>query len=397
MWIPRELEGNWGRASRQPVRILTGSRQCGKSSLLEHLGGPDFTFVSLDDLQNRALAQTDPALFFETHCGHVILDEVQHAPQLFPEIKRLVDAQKAHKIAPRFFWLSGSNPILSRKGIQESMAGRASSLRLHPLSVSEIHSALPAFPLVDLFFYGGWPELISLDYTVAESIRYLNDYLQLVLERDIVQAAGVQKVPQFLKLVTLLAGRAANVLELSSLGSDAGVQTSTVSDWVGALEQMLMIYRLKSFSTSLTQRMIKAPKLYFLDCGLLCRLQGWRAVEPLLTSPLVGGMFENLAFTEILKIRDHHLKDWDLSYYRTKDGEEIDFVISTGQKHVLLECKFAVQNAHYFPTSAAAQRIFGADIPVHLVTFGGQVRPLKNGSYQVPIGSLKQFLLERLD
>jgi predicted AAA+ superfamily ATPase len=212
-----------------------------------------------------------------------------------------------------------------------------------------------------------------------------------------VQAAGIQKVSQFLKLVTLLSGRAANVLELSSLGSDAGVQTSTVSDWVGALEQMLVIYRLNSFSTTLTTRMIKAPKLYFLDSGVLSRLQGWQAVEPLLTSPLVGAAFENLTFTELVKIRDHHLKDWQLSFYRTKDGDEIDFVIASGEKLVLLECKFAVQNAQYVATSAAAKKIFGPDTPVHLVTFGGDLRPLKNGSFQVPLRLLRQFLLERLD
>lgn len=383
-------------ASRQPVRILTGSRQCGKSSLLEHLGGQEFRFVSLDDLQNRSLAQTDPALFFEIHSGHLIIDEVQYAPQLFSEIKKMVDAQKAGKISSRHFWISGSNQILFRRGIEESLAGRASPLRLHPLSVSEIRAALPALPLANLFLQGGWPELLSGDYSLAESIRYLNEYLQLVLEKDVVHSAGIQKVSQFLQVVTLLAGRAANILELSSLGSAAGVQTSTVSDWVGALEQMLMVYRLPSFNTDLTKRMIKAPKLYFLDCGVLCRLQGWQAVEPILTSPMVGAAFENLVFTEILKTRDHYLKNWDLSYFRTKDGEEIDFVISSGQTRLLLESKFAVQNAQYIPTSPVARKIFGEQSAIHLVTFGGDIRPLKNGSYQVPIGLLRQFLLDRL-
>ena len=395
MWITRELEAVWPQAGRQPIRIVTGVRQCGKSSLLERLGS-EFSFVSLDDLQNRQLAQSDPALFFQTHPGPLILDEVQHAPQLFSELKRLVDAQKAGKIAPRSFWLSGSNQILLRKNVEESLAGRASPVRLHPLSVSEINSALPDIPLVQSLLWGGWPELYAHSLKLPEVIRFLNEYIQLVLERDVAQSAGIQKVPQFLKFVTLLAGRAANVLELSSLASAAGVQVSTVTDWAGALEQMLIIQRLPAYTSEVSKRLIKAPKLYFQDTGLLCRLQGWQALDPLLTSPLVGAAFENLAFTEILKARDHGLQDWNLSYFRTKEGQEIDFIISSGQQKVLLECKFASQNTQYIPTPESTKKLFGAETPIHVVTFGGELRPLKNQAFQVPILKLKQFLNDRL-
>lgn len=227
-------------------------------------------------------------------------------------------------------------------------------------------------------------------------VRYLNEYIQLVLERDVTQSAGIQKVPQFLKFVTLLAGRAANVLELSSLASAAGVQVSTVMDWAGALEQMLIIQRLPAFTSELSKRLIKAPKLYFQDTGLLCRLQGWQALEPLLTSPLVGAAFENLAFTEILKARDHCLQDWNLSYFRSKDGQEIDFVITSGVRTLLLECKFSAQNTQYLPTPPPVQKLFGAGIPIHIISFGGEIRPLKNHSFQVPIQKLKTFLLDQL-
>lgn len=396
MWIARDLEHQWGTASRQPVRILTGPRQCGKSSLLEHLGREHFQFVSLDDLQNRTLAQSDPALFFQVHPGDLVIDEVHLAPQLFSEIKRMVDAQKAGKMRARQFWLSGSNQMLFRKGMEESLAGRASPLRLHPLSVAEISAALPEFSLSNLFLFGGWPELLAHHYTADEALRYLNEYLHLVLEKDVVQSAGIQKVPQFLKVVTLLAGRAANVLELSSLGSAAGVQTSTISDWVSSLEQMQVLSRLPCFHTDLTQRMIKAPKVFFQDCGVLCRLQGWPTLQPLLTSPMVGAAFENLVFTEILKTRDHHLKLWELSYFRTKDGEEIDFVVSSGQRRVLLESKFAVQNARALTPSPLARKVLGEETPIHLVTFGGDQRLLSGKSYQVPLQNLRDFLLDQL-
>lgn len=147
-----------------------------------------------------------------------------------------------------------------------------------------------------------------------------------------------------------------------------------------------------SFHTDLTKRLIKAPKLYFYDCGMLSGLQGWQVLEPLLTSPMV---FENLAVSEILRTRDHALKDWQLSYYRTKDGDEIDFVISSGQSRLLQECKFAAQKASYQPMSLPAKKVFG-DLPIHLVTFGGDLRPLGHGSYQIPIWALKDFLLEHL-
>jgi len=395
VWITRDLEFVWHTAGRQPIRIVTGARQCGKSSLLERLGS-DHTFVSLDDLQNRQLAQSDPALFFQTHPGPLILDEVQHAPQLFSELKRLVDAQKAGKMPARSFWLSGSNLILLRKNVGESLAGRASPVRLHPLSVAEIGAALPDFPLIQALLWGGWPELYGDAFTLPEVVRFLNEYVQLVLERDVAQSAGIQKVPQFLKFVTLLAGRAANVLELSSLASASGVQVSTVTDWTGALEQMLIVQRLPAYTNEVSKRLIKTPKLYFQDTGLLCRLQGWQALEPLLTSPLVGAAFENLAFTEILKARDHGLRSWELSYFRTKEGQEIDFVIASGQMTVLLECKFSTQNTQYLPTPEPAKKIFGREIPIHVVTFGGELRPLKNGSYQVPILKLQRFLLDQL-
>ena len=394
MWIPRDLERVWSGAGRQPIRIVTGVRQCGKSSLLERLSS-DHTFVSLDDLQNRQLAQSDPALFLQSHPGSLILDEVQHAPQLFSELKRLVDAQKAGKLPARSFWLSGSNLILLRKGVQESLAGRASPLRLHPLSVGEIAAALPEFPLIRTLLWGGWPELYARQFSLPDVVRFLNDYVQLVLERDVAQSAGIQKVPQFLKFVTLLAGRAANILELSSLASAAGVQVSTVTDWTGALEQMLIVQRLPAYTSEVSKRLIKAPKLYFQDTGLLCRLQGWQTLDPLMTSPLVGAAFENLAFCEILKTRDHHLQDWSLSYFRTKEGQEVDFIVTSGPRKVLLECKFSVQNTQYVPTPAPVQKLFGADTPIHIITFGGELGLLKHGSYEVAVQQLKQFLLEK--
>ncbi|MBS2037640.1 ATP-binding protein [bacterium] len=395
MWILRDLEAVWSEAGRQSIRIVTGARQCGKSSLLERLA-PDFTFVSLDDLQNRQLAQSDPALFFETHPGHLILDEVQHAPLLFSELKRIADAQKAGKLSPRSFWLSGSNLILLRKNVVESLAGRASSVRLHPLSVAEISSTLPDFPLVQSLLLGGWPELYGQSYSLAEAVRFLNDYVQLVLERDVAQSAGIQKVPQFLKFATLLSGRAGNLLELSSLASAVGVQVSTLTDWAGALEQMLVIARLPAYTSELSKRLIKSPKLFFQDTGLLCRLQGWRALEPLLASPMVGAAFENLVFTEILKTRDHALRDWNLTYFRTKEGQEVDFVIDTGSKTLLLECKFSAQNTQYVPTPESARKVFGQDAPIHVVTFAGELRRLREQSWQVPIRQLRQFLLDAL-
>lgn len=396
MWIKRHLEKSWSYLGRQPVKFLVGQRQSGKSSLLEELTQNEFTILSLDDLQNRTLAQTDPGLFLETHSGNLVVDEAQYAPNLFPELKRQVDLQKSKKVKPRLFWMSGSNQIVLNKNIRESLAGRASYARLHPLSVAELVDFQPDFEIKKMFLFGGWPELYAEDFSPMEAMRHLNDYLQLVLERDIVQAAGIQKVSQFLKTTQLLAGRAANVLDVSNIASDSGVQASTVSDWLSALEQMFVISRLPTFSTNLNTRMIKAPKVFFLDNGLLSRLQGWQAVDPLLSSPLIGGAFENLVYTEIVKTRDHFLKDWKISYFRTKDGEEIDFVVEGNGKYLLLECKFASQSAVALRIPNSAKKVFGEESVIHVVTFGGEQKALSERGFQIPIKNLKDFLLNSL-
>jgi uncharacterized protein len=293
MWIPRDLETGWLASRALPVRVLRGIRQAGKSSLLERVA-PERRLVSLDDLVERELATRDPALWLVQHPPPVTIDEVQYAPALFPELKRVVDQGRRERRrggdpSPMdVAWLTGSNAILLDREVRESLAGRASYATLHTLSVRElvragaIEGATPA----EVLLRGGWPELY-VDRGL-EPARYLDDFLLTYVERDIVGAAGIEKRGAFLQVLRLLAARTGLLQNASEVASLSAVQVSTVLGWIDVLERMLVVRRLPPWSSNLHKRLTKTGKLYFLDVGLSARLQGWRDLGSLLYAPQAG-------------------------------------------------------------------------------------------------------------
>jgi predicted AAA+ superfamily ATPase len=400
MWIKRDIELHWSGFGPSPVRILKGVRQCGKSALMQRLGRK---VTSLDDLSLRESAQNDPQLFLDLVANPVALDEVQYAPALFAEIKKRVDDMKSAarhgQVALPWpedgqYWLSGSNQILMRKGVQESLAGRATNLTLHPLSVHELKVHGLSTDFKSLLLKGGWPELHA---TVGiDPIAYLNDYIHAVLEKDVTMAAGIQKVSAFGRVLKLLAARVGSLLNLSDVAKDASVQVSTVTDWVGFLEEMLFVTRLAPFSTNLNQRVVKTPKILFNDVSLACRLQGWREPEAAALSPQAGGLFETLVWSELLKTRDHGREPWDFFFWRTKEGHEVDFLIHTAEKTLALETKFSVQNIPRDLDFQPLFKVFGSRLQCAVVVAGGEQRevPAKMPSRvdAVPLNHLAEFV-----
>jgi uncharacterized protein len=402
MWIRRDLERAWAEPSGMPVLILKGMRQCGKSSLLQHLGGPSRRHVTLDDLRARQTANADPALFFLQHPDPVTIDEVQYAPPLFPEIKLRVDAARAAALTsetasgPPSFWLTGSNQILMSAHVRESLAGRAAQHTLHTLSVSELTRGLEGFLLPQAFIRGGWPELYT-NAAVAPT-RYLNDYVNTFLEKDVALSAGIEKLQSFGKALGLMAARTACPFNATELAAYCGVKSVTIQDWASVLERNFVLAMLRGFHSNLNNRLLKMPKLYFMDAGLAARLQGWSDPEPLLNSPQAGLLFETLVFAEIVKTRDHHSRDWELYYWRTKEGDEIDFlVLDRRGRCVALEAKLGIQSVE--PVGLSLRRRPGLpDLrQIGVVTAGGKIQPLSPESIQVPLAKLADHLLESLD
>jgi predicted AAA+ superfamily ATPase len=387
VWIDRDLESSLNRPSL-PARVLVGPRQSGKSALLARLL-PDAVWLSLDDLQIRRRAQDDPALLFESvGLGRpLVLDEAAQAPNLFPEIKRRIDEARRRGEREPKFWITGSNRLLLDRHVRESLAGRASYFFLHSLSVAELRENAS---LSDWFLRGGFPELyVRRD---LDPSRYLEDYVRTFVEKDIAGSAGIQQIEAFLRALQLLAARTGTLLNATTIGQQVGVKGQTVSGWLDVLQQNALALRLAPYHSNLSKRVVRTPKLYFLDVGLAACLQGWRSVEPLLASPQAGPLFETLVLDELVRVRDHRGLPIGLHFWRTKEGEEVDFLVEAhgpaGPRWIAIDARFAIQ--HVAPMSVP--KTLALERPeireVWIVTPGGVDTRLSPSSIQIPIRNL---------
>lgn len=387
MWFKRDISAAI-RASNDPIQVLRGPRQCGKTSLLLELD-PSFVEVSLDDPALREIANRDPELFLRQFGDQkLFIDEAQYAPALFPSLKRRVDLYKRsaggqqHTIVR----LTGSNQILMDRSIKESLAGRASFFELNTLSVAEIRAQRDT-PIQDVLFLGGWPEIHARDLAPRP---YLDNYINSYIEKDVVLAAGIQKAREFLRLVQLLAGRVGQTIDYSALAGECGIDGKTVKDWVSILERMQVIALVPPYATNLTSRLIKSPKLYFLDTGLACRLQGWSAAQPILTSPQQGPLFECLVFSELWKTNVNFQLGWRIYHWRSRDKEEVDFLIQRAPNDWLfVEAKVSRTSPPDLSTFPIVRKVFDRLPPVIVCHEEGE-RVL---GAQVPIAKLRDYLL----
>jgi uncharacterized protein len=396
MYIKRDITLRLSK-STAPVQLVIGPRQCGKSTLLSHIAENAFTEVTFDDLQLRNLANSDPALFLEQFTPPILLDEVQYVPNLFSEIKRQVDQLKKQRLKNNqklkvLFRMTGSNQLLMDKNIKESLAGRASYYYLNTLTVHEIQNALNNVNIKDILFKGGWPELY-IDQSL-QPVQYLNDYIRSYIEKDIVLSAGVQKQETFNIILGLLAARTGMLLDYTNIARDSGIQSVTVKEWISILQRTALVYCLKPYMSNLNKRLTKAPKFYFLDTGLAARLQGWQDQTPLMTSPQAGPLFETLVFAELFKFVQNYGKDWQLYLWRTKEGEEIDFLIVTKSgKVIALDSKMSMQSVQPAKLPASFKKTFPQVKQLVLITYGGERIKLSKECLVVPIAELHAFLL----
>ena len=335
MWIEREVEARlWRSARTRPVIVLTGARQVGKTATFRHLF-PDYEFVSLDLPTEAEQAEKEPQLFLSRHQAPVIIDEVQYAPALFRHLKSAVDT---HRSQNGRFLLTGSQKFTLMKNVSESLAGRADIVELETLSFAEIRRALPNADLLEAIVRGGYPELYA--NLEIDAVAFYNSYLATYLERDVRSLSNVGSLRDFERFLRACALRSANLLNKADLARDVGIAPSTANQWLSVLEASGQIVLLEPWFSNRTKSIVKSPKLYIADTGLLCALLNIRSVEALRQSPAVGAVWETFVFAQLRDRERRAGRTGSLFFWRDRT-REVDFVVDAGGRMELFEAKWA--------------------------------------------------------
>lgn len=343
-YISRNLENIVNQVTKEyPVVLVTGPRQVGKTTMLQKLmEGTDRGYVTLDDLNERSIAKTDPELFLQLHKPPILIDEVQYAPELFTYIKMHVD--KNHE--PGAFWLTGSQVFKLMQGVQESLAGRVAVLSLTSLSQAEIcGGTLQPFAvdmetllarkesrteadtreIFDRIYRGSMPVIVS--GANSNSQIFYSSYLSTYIERDVRELSDAIDSLKFLRFITAVAARCGQMLNVAEIARDADINQMQAKSWLGILETLGIIFYLYPYSNNLLKRLVKTPKLYFYDTGLVSYLTKWSSAETLESGAMNGAILENYVVSEIRKSYLNCGKEPYMYYYRDKDAKEIDIVL----------------------------------------------------------------------
>lgn len=334
MWIFRDVEPRLAHSAKtRPVIVLTGARQTGKTSTFLHLF-PDYGFVSLDLPTEAEQAEKEPERFLQRHPPPVIIDEVQYAPGLFRHLKVAVDT---HRTRNGQFLLTGSQKFTLMKNVSESLAGRADIVELETLSLAEIHQALPETKPETAIVRGGFPELYA--NPDIDSVAFYNSYLATYLERDVRALANVGSLRDFERFLRACALRSANLLNKADLARDVGIAPSTANQWLSILEASGQIVLLEPWFSNRTKSIVKSPKLYLADTGLLCALLNIRSQEALLQSPTAGAVWETFVFAQLRDRERRAGRLGSLFFWRDRT-REVDFVVDIGGRLELFEAKW---------------------------------------------------------
>jgi uncharacterized protein len=356
-------------AAQYPVVTLTGPRQSGKSTLARS-AFPGLPLVSLEDPDLRRFALDDPRGFFATHLPDGgIVDEVQRAPELPSWLQGMVDADPR----PGRWVLTGSQQFELMHRVTQSLAGRTAVLRLLPFTWAETVRLRPAWRSVglgELLLSGFYPRLHDrrLDPTQA-----LGDYFATYVERDLRQLSAVHDLQRFERFVRLAAGRCGQLLNLASLGNDAGVSQPTARAWMDLLQTCHIVHLLPPWFANIGKRLVKSPKLYFCDVGLACWLLGLRTPEQVMRDPLFGALFENFIVIEALKDRWNLGEHGPLYFYRDAKGHEVDLLLPQGREMHAIEVKAgATVASDWFDGLQALDRAVPGLLASGQVLYGGE-------------------------
>lgn len=359
MYIRRQLEASIIDASKHyPVVMVCGQRQVGKSTMLNHIREENRRYVTLDDGNVRRLAETDPALFFETYGYPLLIDEFQRVPSILLEMKRIVDQKELDgEDNSGMYWLTGSQKFKMMEDVSDSLAGRVAVFDMSSLSSAEIEGRnvgvfspelddlrdrlktakkKDVHQIYEAIFRGGMPKLCTTD--IARD-RYYMDYVNTYLERDVNKLANVGQIGLFYDFLVYMASRTGQKLKYDDISNVLGISSPTAKSWVSILERSGVIFILRPYHSNLTKRLVKTPKMYFMDTGLAAYLCRWPNAETLECGAMDGAFFETYVVSEIVKSYYNAGKQADIYYYRDIDKKEIDLLIASGDKLYPIEIK----------------------------------------------------------
>jgi hypothetical protein len=403
-YVSRTLEPVIERAAAEfPAVVLTGPRQAGKTTLLRRLFGESHRFVSLDLTDVRAAAITDPRGFLAAFPPPVILDEVQHAPELLSYVKERIDTQRHLRGQ---FLLSGSQNLLLMQQISETLAGRTAVLHLLPLSLREAAGQSGAPPpwvggyapseRVELdtaelwrgFLRGGYPE-ISTD-PGRDFRMWHGSYVQTYLERDVRTLRQVGDLTLFQSFLRAVAARSAQLFNLSEVARDLGIAVNTVKAWLSVLEATHQVFVLRPYFANVGKRLVKTPKVYFTDVGTLCYLAGLQSPEHAAQGPMGGAILETAVLSEIVKCFRHRGEQPRVYFWRTSSGSEVDFLVEAEDRVIPIEVKLSsTPRPRMVAGIAALRRDLGdAVAPGYLVHPGQAGMPLGSDTTALPLSRL---------
>lgn len=335
---PRDLHQTLDRLARQfPVIAITGPRQSGKTTLARQ-AFPDKPYVSLEDPSELAFAQSDPRGFLQRYPTGAIFDEAQRWPDLFSYLQGLVDQDRA----PGRFVLTGSQQFGLMAGVSQSLAGRVGLTRLLPLSLSELHHVPDSHRPLDLHMHlwcGGYPALWQSPHNTLTANDWFSSYIASYVERDVRQLLQVQNLATFQRFVRLCAARTGTLLNLVLLATDAGISHTTARQWLSVLESSELVFLLQPYHRNFGKRLVKTPKLYFIDTGLAAWLLAIRDPQLLAIHPMRGPLFETWVVGEFRKFRLNRGLPDDLYFWRDNNGLEADLVFETNQGLQCVEIK----------------------------------------------------------
>ena len=399
MYFQRTLEDFFKKAQQNfPVLLITGARQVGKTTFLKHQITPERTYVTLDDPVARELANREPALFLERFKPPILIDEIQYAPHLFSYIKMIVDEQQK----PNLFWLTGSQPFHLMKNVSESLAGRVGIIHLLGLSSKEMNglpqyepflpnlmqnSTMGVKEIYERIWRGAFPAIVT--HPEMDHNLFYSSYVQTYLQRDVRDLTHIGNELTFMRFLRAAAARTGQILNMTDLARDVDISPHTAKQWLSILEASGIIYLLQPFFTNITKRIIKAPKLYFLDTGLVSYLTNWSSPETLETGAMSGAILETWILVEILKSYWHNGQQLTCYYYRDKEQKEIDLLIEkNGTLYPLEFKKTASPHLSHVASFKALERLNQTIGLGGLVCFSSTALPLTKDVNIIPIGSL---------
>lgn len=401
-YIPRTIEPVLKKAARQfPAVVLTGPRQAGKTTILKHLFGKTHRYISLEPPDVRAAAAADPRGFIDLYRPPVIFDEIQYAPDLLFYIKEKIDENRSEHGQ---YILTGSQNLLLLGQVAESLAGRTAVLKLLPLSYLEMtgrtfdlfpweekeskEARLPIGDFWNLMLRGGYPELT--EHPEKEASLWQGSYIQTYLERDIRNVRQVGDLTQFQMFLRSLASRSAQLFQITDIAGNIGVAVNTIKAWLAILEATYQIVILRPYFANINKRLVKMPKVYFLDVGTLCYLTGLRDVDHLISGPMAGAVVETFIFSEIFKRISGRGIDPHLYFWRTSTGAEVDLLIETQEGLIPIEVKASSTPSPHMADGIAS---FYKDMPQktqngYVVHLGDTTLPLGNRVTALPFAKL---------